>query len=648
MSSPLATSWIKIFGTTEQDYLYSLVMGNDGGIYVAGEAGGNLDGVKNNSTAGYADAFVKKYNTDGTVAWTRLIGTSYADKATAITADANGGIYVVGNSFTGDSYNGLLKLDGQQGNGSTDIFITKFTSDGSKIFTKLIGTNTFDSASGVSVSNSGDIYIIGTTTYENYDGQKSLGSSDILLLKLSQDGTKVWSRIIGTLKSDLPVAVKVGSDGSIYILGDTYGDLVGQKNAGYSDVFLTKILPTGVTSWSAIVGGNFSDKPTSMTLGLDGSIYITGYTSSSNFDGKASNGDYDGFIVKYNQDGTKAWSKLISTYTYDHVTPTTSTIGNDGTLYVGGYVSGSNIDSLAGPATTLNGEKKISGTYGTDAFVIKYNSDGSTAWTSLYGITSTQKGQSIQLIANSLGIDSTGNSVYVAGYSDAGYPQYYSSIPGIGGYDPFLLKLSKTNSTAKNLGTTGNDTFNLTAGDETIDGDLGVDTVILNGAYSFFSITKTTAGFTVTDRISSGGVDTLANIERLQFTDKNIAFDLNGNAGMTAKIIGAVFGSQSLSNKSYVGIGLKYLDAGWTYDNLAGLALDAAGAKTNDQIVSLLWKNVIGTTATANDKAPYIAMLQNGMTPGTLAHLAADTAFNTANINLTGLALTGIEYLPVA
>ena len=110
------------------------------------------------------------------------------------------------------------------------------------------------------------------------------------------------------------------------------------------------------------------------------------------------------------------------------------------------------------------------------------------------------------------------------------------------------------------------------------------------------------------------------------------------------KIMGAVFGKQSLANNSYVGIGLKYLDAGWSYDNLSALALDAAGVKTNDQIVSLLWKNVIGTAATMSEKAPYIAMLENGMTPGALAHMAADTDLNTSNINLTGLALTGIEY----
>ena len=127
-----------------------------------------------------------------------------------------------------------------------------------------------------------------------------------------------------------------------------------------------------------------------------------------------------------------------------------------------------------------------------------------------------------------------------------------------------------------------------------------------------------------------------------------LAIDLNGIAGVAAKILGAVFGKDSLTNKQYVGIGLHFLDAGWTYDNLAGLALDAAGAKTNDQIVSLLWTNVIGTKPTAADKQPYIALLENGMSAGALAHLAADSSFNTTNINLVGLAQTGIEYIPVS
>ena len=153
---------------------------------------------------------------------------------------------------------------------------------------------------------------------------------------------------------------------------------------------------------------------------------------------------------------------------------------------------------------------------------------------------------------------------------------------------------------------------------------------------------------TITDSIDSrDGARTLKNIDRIKFNDSFLAIDLNENAGTTVKILGAVFGKESVSNKNYVGIGLSFLDAGWTYDNLAALALDAAGAKTNDQIVSLLWTNVIGTKPTAADKAPFITLLENGMTAGALAHLAADTSFNTTNINLVGLAQTGIEYMPV-
>ena len=138
------------------------------------------------------------------------------------------------------------------------------------------------------------------------------------------------------------------------------------------------------------------------------------------------------------------------------------------------------------------------------------------------------------------------------------------------------------------------------------------------------------------------------HIERLKFADSTIALDLDSNAGTTVKILGAVFGKDSITNKNYVGIGLSLLDAGWSYDNLAGLALDAVGAKTNDQIVSLLWTNVIGFKPTSADKQPFIAMLENGMSAGALAHLAADTSFNTTNINLVGLAQTGIEYTPVS
>ena len=200
----------------------------------------------------------------------------------------------------------------------------------------------------------------------------------------------------------------------------------------------------------------------------------------------------------------------------------------------------------------------------------------------------------------------------------------------------------------KTVNLVANDTFKGQPGTDLIDGGLGTDTVVYSGPLEQYTVNKSGSRYIVSEPTGSDDTDYLTNIERLKFSDKSIALDLDGNAGTTAKILGAVFGKDAVNNKNYVGIGLNFLDTGWSYDNLAGLALEAAGAKTNDQIVSLLWTNVIGTKPTAADKQPFIALLENGMSAGALADLAADTSFNTVNINLVGLAQTGIEYIPVS
>ena len=92
---------------------------------------------------------------------------------------------------------------------------------------------------------------------------------------------------------------------------------------------------------------------------------------------------------------------------------------------------------------------------------------------------------------------------------------------------------SASTSTATVVGTAANDTLSGSSGNDNIDGGTGIDTVRYTGAYSGFSISKTSAGFTVKDNTGAEGTDTLVNLERLQFSDKKIALDLSstGNAG---------------------------------------------------------------------------------------------------------------------
>lgn len=123
------------------------------------------------------------------------------------------------------------------------------------------------------------------------------------------------------------------------------------------------------------------------------------------------------------------------------------------------------------------------------------------------------------------------------------------------------------------------------------------------------------------------------------------AYDMDGQAGMVAKVLGAVFGKEALQNKTFVGIGLQLLEQGMDYDTLAATALSVVRANTPDEVVTRLWTNLVGQAPTAQEKAPFVQLLDEGLSPGTLARLAADSPLNQHNIDLVGLAQTGLEYL---
>jgi len=194
-------------------------------------------------------------------------------------------------------------------------------------------------------------------------------------------------------------------------------------------------------------------------------------------------------------------------------------------------------------------------------------------------------------------------------------------------------------------GGAGNDILHTRAGNDVIEGGGGVDTVEFSGNRINYMLTISASSDSVMDHVGSDGTDTLFNVERLQFTDAKLALDLDGNAGTTVKILGAVFGAASVANKEYVGIGLSLLDGGMPYETLMQFALDAAGATTHAAEVNLLWTNLFGSPPTAEQAGPYVALLDSGaLSSGALGVIAADSDLNKVNINLVGLQQTGIEY----
>lgn len=205
---------------------------------------------------------------------------------------------------------------------------------------------------------------------------------------------------------------------------------------------------------------------------------------------------------------------------------------------------------------------------------------------------------------------------------------------------------------ADNLsGNAQSDWFGGFGGNDSIDGGEGIDLARYTIGRSEATLTKTATGWTLAS--STDGRDTLAGVERLWFEDGHLALDLDGNAGKAARILNTAFGAQALTHREVVGIALHLLDQGMGEANLLGLAIgtDAfaalAGGRSNAAFVDWVFRNVTGRAATEQERAMLVGALDRGeQTQLSLAVLASESAVNGLQVNLTGLAATGLAYSP--
>ena len=319
MGTAPAIAWTKLIGGVSTDYANSVSTFSDRSIYIAGYTSGSIDGQTYHG--GY-DAFITKLNSDGSKVWTKLLGGGSSDYAESVSTASDGSIYIAG--YTSGS------IDGQSNNGNIDAFITKFNSDGSKVWTKLVGGESWDYANSVSTASDGSIYIAGYSD-GSIDGQSNNGNLDYrkgynaFITKFNSDGSKVWTKLLGGGSSDYAYSVSTASDGSIYIAGGTDGIIDGQSNNGSSDAFITKFNSDGSKVWTKLLGGESWDYGESVSTASDGSIYIAGQTLGS-IDGQSNNGSGDAFITKFNSDGS---SGITKTYT---LAPSASSINEGATL----------------------------------------------------------------------------------------------------------------------------------------------------------------------------------------------------------------------------------------------------------------------------------------------------------------------------
>ncbi len=394
--------WTRQFGTSSSERATGISV-DGSGVYVAGWT---LDTLPGQTSAGYWDAFVRKYDSNGSEVWTRQFGASESFdsvRANGISVDASG-VYVAG-----DTTGTVPSARGgpQTSAGGDDAFVRKYDSSGREVWTSQFGSSARDVANGVSVDASG-VYVVGQT-YGDLAGQTSVGAIDAFVRKYDSSGMEVWTRQFGSPKPSSNIAQAVDAGGNVYVAGHTWGALPGQTSAGERDVFVRKYDSSGTELWTRQYGTSSRDVASGISVDASGYVYVAGETGGTLPGQTSAGGTTDTFVRKYDSNGNELWTRQFGTSGYDQARGIS--VDTSGRVYVVGSTGG-----------TLPGQTS------SGAFVRKYDSNGTEVWTRQFGTPVYG--------AWPFGISVDVSGVYVAGETYGIFPGQSSS----GNVDAFVRK----------------------------------------------------------------------------------------------------------------------------------------------------------------------------------------------------------------
>ncbi|MEO0178832.1 MAG: SBBP repeat-containing protein [candidate division WOR-3 bacterium] len=299
-----ALLWSTYYGGSGNDIASSITIDNYGNIFITGNTisidfpllnfgwGAYFDGTcgtDGNCNNNGLDAFILKFNNLGLRLWATYYGGSGHDVGESITTDAQGNVFVVGETFSpdfplykhvGDPYIQKCILTF-----NWDIFILKFNNWGVRLWSTCYGGKRHDFVSSiVSDYKSGDIFITGTTgsddfpTYDPGGGAYYQVCNDTIssayILRFDNLGTLKWATCYGGSRIDDGISITIDINSNIFLTGKTnsidfplynpgggayFDSTCGCDYSGtyyYYDVFIVKFNSLGQRLWATYYGGS--------------------------------------------------------------------------------------------------------------------------------------------------------------------------------------------------------------------------------------------------------------------------------------------------------------------------------------------------------------------------------------------------------
>ena len=316
-----AQGFIRTYGGSDDDDAFSFDQTSDGGFIIAGQTRSFGNGSN--------DLYIIKTDSLGDTVWTSTFGGSDGDLAHEVLQTTDNGYAIAGSrggrtyvmkleqngdtawsqKFEGVDSNALLELSSGgyfvTGTAGCRISLIKMDEFGNSIWTKYYGSNTFVAckrAYGILETLDGGIVIFGDV---DTIGGTSEGALDFYLLKISNDGDSLWSKIYGDTTQNSGRKAVLTSDGGFVLLGNTRH--TPPNHYGTSDIHILKTDALGNLLWEKYFDNGLDDGGSSIKQTSDGGFVIGGTTIL----------DYEwekdhAYLMKIDQYGTKLWDRTFS------------------------------------------------------------------------------------------------------------------------------------------------------------------------------------------------------------------------------------------------------------------------------------------------------------------------------------------------